>query len=287
MHSLKLKNIVSSCESLNITRFISYREFLKKLYHTAKEQITSYSYYKFAEDLTFSKSNVIWLTITGKRKLTKKSGEKIAKSLNFNSMEKNYLYLLIDYNNTSRPDLREDIFQKIVELSQSRNPSERLEYFSEWYHPVIREMTGLDDFQSDPQWVCSKLCVRVLPKQVKESLLLLEELNLIEYDAVLGRHVRTDEQILPDRETQNFALVRYHQKMSEIARDSLVKVEEKRRDYNAVTLCIKEETAMKISSMIYKTIEKIMEIEGKEENPDQVYQLNLQLFPFTNEKESK
>ena len=226
---INFKKLTKENEQLIINRFVSYREFLKLLYKKVKETVDKYSYYKFASDLGFSESNVIWLTISGRRKLTRNSGNKIAKAIGLTTEEKNYLLLLIDYNNTSKPDVREDIFQKIVQLNQSSKPSERLEYFSEWYHPVIREMTALKDFKSDPKWICSKLCVRILPKQAKDSLKLLEELDLIRFDKESNRHHRTEEQILPDRETQNFALIRYHQKMSEIAKDTLVKVQAKKK----------------------------------------------------------
>ena len=121
----KKKELLKEASSLSVTGFVSYREYLGELYSRLKTDRNSYSYQQFAVDLGFSKSNVIWLVITGRRKLSTKSCNKIIETLKLKGIEKKYMGLLKDYNEASRPDQREDIFQKLLNLKNESIGSER------------------------------------------------------------------------------------------------------------------------------------------------------------------
>ena len=98
---------------------------------------------------------------------------------------------MVKYENERSPQKREQYFKKLTEVKAkliAPEITEVLEYVSEWYHPVIREMTGLDTFYSDPAWIAKNLHYKLMPMQAKESLELLEKLDLIEFNADEGRH---------------------------------------------------------------------------------------------------
>ena len=52
----KLRELVEQCQP---PHFLSYRDFLAKLYDLAKTELKPYSYLVFAEDLGFSRTNVL------------------------------------------------------------------------------------------------------------------------------------------------------------------------------------------------------------------------------------
>lgn len=278
-------------EKFIVTSYINYREYLKDIFSFLKQEENKYSYYTFAEQLGFSASNVIWLVMTGKRKLSPKSGEKIEIALDFNSDEKKYFNLLIQYTNISKPGVREELFQKILKIStaniQTDNDKDIVEYSNEWYHPVIREMTNLKEFSSDPDWIASQLQVRVLPKQIQKSIELLERLNLIYFDQEKGRHFCKQGHVTPEKRYRKLAQIRFHQKMTEIARDTLAITPAKVRDYNAVTLSLNEESMAKAKDIIHHAIAKIMELETSQGCNKVIYQFNSQLFPITKKMEKK
>src|SRR5690606_24621801 len=157
---------------------------------------------------------------------------------------------------------------------QAPSQQNELEYFAEWYHPIIRELVGLKDFSDDPEWIQKKLVFNITPKQIKASLDLLQKLNLIAYDSEAKRLVQTGGQVNLDREVSKIAAVRYHQKICEIAKESITKVPSTRRDFNAMTLNLTEEAAMRLSEKLYKVCEEVMQYETEVKNPDQVFQVN-------------
>ncbi len=275
-----------------VTDFLGYRDFLLKLYDFLKEESPSYSYQQLAEDLGFSRSNVLWLVITGRRRLSPSATGRIIKALDFTGIERRYFEALRAYNNARRADEREAIFQELVALKKltvaKPDAQHALEYFSEWYHPIIRELVGLEDFRSDPEWINERLIIQLMPMQVHRSLELLEKLGLIAYDRKRGKHVLTGGQILPDRDVDRMASVRFHQRMCDMAREAVTRVAASRREMNTMTVRIGDDIAMKASAILYRACEQIMKLEAESKSKgDQIFQVNVHLFPLTKTPGSK
>jgi uncharacterized protein (TIGR02147 family) len=272
-------------ENINVCKFFDYREYVAALYEIGKKVYTSYSYAQFAADLGFSKTNVMWLVITGRRKLTQDSAETIIAALKLKSEHGTFLKILCQYNNTTKSTERAQLFNRLVDIasreSQIKANSRQMDYFREWYHPIIRELTATAQFQSDPNWIAAKLCVKVSPLQVKKSLELLVQLGLIQYDETAARHVRTTVQVVTDRDFSAITLISYHQKMCEIARDSVALVAAKDREFNVLTVSLSESGMTKTVDIIRRACEEIMALEQDQTSTEQVFQVNLQLFPVT------
>lgn len=286
--SLRRLRLVTA--DVSVFSHLSYREYLQALHQAMKATAESYSYLQFAEDLGFSKSNVLWLVVSGRRKLSSKASGRIVDALDLRGNDRRYFLTLVRYCNARRPDDRQALLEELLRQRKADLPTtvlqENLEYYSEWFHPVIREMTSLADFQSDPHWIAEKLAMKILPKQAEKSLRLLEELNLIRFDAKKKRHYPTGEAILPDRTVSTLAAVRYHQQMCEIASEALTRVSAANREYNTITICVSKEEAMEIGALIHELCERIVRAEQKAKKKDQVFQVNLQLFPLTKDRAS-
>lgn len=273
-----------------VTDFLSYRAYLLKLYEILKDESPSYSYAQLSEDLGFSRSNVLWLVITGRRRLTSKATDRLIKTLGLAGNDKRYLEVLCAYINTRRADDREKHLRELMAIKGKAVANEAsvhaLEYFSEWHHPIIRELVGLDDFRSDPEWINQRLVTRLMPMQIHRSMELLERLGLIAYDRKRGRHVLTGGQVHPDRDVERMASVRFHQKMCDMAREAVLRVPAERREMNTMTLRVSDDIAMQAATLLYKACEQIMKLETEAKEGDQIYQINVHLFPFTKNPEA-
>lgn len=290
--------IVSSAEleamavAMPPSQFLSYRDYLTELYKKIKGQVDSYSYHQFAFDLGFSKSNVLWLVISGKRKLAPKSARKLSQSLGFSALDRRYFLAMVDYNNAVRTDTREELFQDLMRLKSAGLENERkrddLEYFSEWYFPVIREMAALPGFSPDPQWISDNLSIKIPPRQVELALELLLRLGLLKRDEQTGAVAATEQQIMPDRSMGTIAGARYLQQMCNVTAEAVTRVPARRREINSLTVRLTEEKAMKVGAMLYRLCEEIMAMETNEPTDDaHVYQVNLHLFAHTKDRGGK
>jgi uncharacterized protein (TIGR02147 family) len=273
-------------QTLRLFDYSHYRDYLAAVYQDIKKVYPSYSYSQFAEDLGFSYSNVVWLIINGRRKMSQKAADRILNHIKFTGPHRRYFLALMQHNNASQPQAREKYLQTLLEIKHEVLPDNddqsRLEYFSEWYFPIIREMAGLSYFRSDPQWIAEQLYMKVRPKQVSHALTLLERLGLIQWDENKGRHIQTGGQIRPDRKVGTLAAIRFHEKMCELAREAVTRVPTHQRDLNALTIRLSSENAAKAAEILFEACRQIFELENaqasSQSSEERIYQLNMQLF---------
>jgi uncharacterized protein (TIGR02147 family) len=285
MEESRIKELKKLLKPIPVSRFLHYRDWLKALYLAVKSQYEDYSYIQFADDLGFSKTNVLRLVINGSRPLTSKAAEKIALSLSMTGKAKKYWLVLVAYNGERLPVLRDTYFSSLIELKTEERPHEldplQAEYFSEWYHPVVREMTGLSAFDGTPEWIRDHLEFNVRLDQVRRSLEVLTTLRVIRFDAGKGRYVRSQEKIRTDSEVDSMAVVRYHHKMIEMGKESITTIDEARRDVRAVTVALPEKSIAILKGKIEEWMAEIAQLERDEDEAEQVIQINVQMFPFT------
>ena len=276
----------SAAAQVPVSEYRDYKEYLARIFAQIKADEGKYSYGQFAEDLGFSRSNVIWLVIVGKRRLTPLTCNRIVEALGLSNEARRYFALLVKHNNARSAKQREKYMEKLLALKSAELPSpeerDKLEYFGEWYYPVIREMVRMPEFRPDPQSIAAQLYGRLMPKEILGALDLLKRLSLVKTDENSGRLTQEGGQIEPNRLVEKLAAIRYHETMLDIAKESINRIEPERRDFNALTVCISDETAAKLKALIYDFCSKIMELENSQsQHGDQIYQLNIQLFPFT------
>jgi uncharacterized protein (TIGR02147 family) len=264
--------------------FLDYRLYLAALYAYVKNRSASYSYQKFADDLGFGPTTVMHQIIRGHRPLTAKAAMKVVKALALTGVERRFLLALVAYDNERATARREELFQKLIELKSELLPTtldkDTLEYFSEWYHPVLRELVGHPSFVPDPEAIAATIVPRLRPEQVRESLALLERLGYIAFDAETRRWRQTRSRVTTGPRVRGMAFTRYHQKMIELGREALTRIPSHRRDVSGLTVSVDETTARKLREMIHAFQTQLLD--AAEKSPgEQVYQINIQLFPFT------
>lgn len=267
------------------SQYLDYASFLEDTFQWLKDKVERYSYIQFAEDLGFSKTNVVHLMIRGKRRLSAKGADRIIETLHIKNTERQYLETLVRYQNARLASDRESLFAKLMSL-KSRSLSsaieqDQLEYFNEWFHPVIRELVGMKGFNPDPYWIVKHIDPRVLPEQARKSLELLEKLNLVRRDETNGKLELTQQHISTGDEIASHAVVRYHQKTIEIGRESVMNFDHTERSVSAVTLSISPQLFEKISEEIAEFRKRILELSTQSDDANRVYQLNIQFFPLT------
>ncbi|MEY4065905.1 MAG: hypothetical protein RIR26_2113 [Pseudomonadota bacterium] len=273
------------CQHIRPSQYLDYASFLEDTFQWLKDKVDRYSYIQFAEDLGFSKTNVVHLMIRGKRRLSPKGADRIIETLHIKNTERQYLETLVRYQNARLASDREALFAKLMSL-KSRSLSspleqDQLEYFNEWFHPVIRELVGMKGFTPDPYWIVKHIDPRVLPEQARKSLELLEKLNLVRRNESDGKLELTQQHISTGDEIASHAVVRYHQKTIEIGRESVMNFDHTERSVSAVTVSISPEQFEKIGEEIAVFRKRILDLCAQSEDANRVYQLNIQFFPLT------
>lgn len=280
-----VNRVKAAAKETKPSAFLDYRLYLKAVYTYCKEGSEAYSYQKFADDLGFNATTVMHQIISGYRPLSLKAAKQIVDCFGLDSLETKYFLSLVAFCNAKNTKVRDEQFLVLQELKRQTLPDEldrsHLDYFSQWYHPVIWELVGTKGFLSDPNWISKKIIPNLKVSVVEESLALLQKLDLIAFDAASQSYRQTKNRVSTGHRIKGLALVSYHSSMIDHAKGALTSVSGKRRDVSAVTVSVNEATAQRIRAMIHAFQLQILDEAERSQDGDQVYQMNIQLFPFT------
>ncbi len=278
------KSIRDAGVAIKVTDFIEYKDYLEAVYQHVKAALPSYSYIKFAEDLGIGTTNMMRLVVIGDRKLTAKAAMKVLAILELHGDERRYFKTMVDYVNARKPEERDRLFGDLMAYKSRVTPKElsasQNDYFQEWFNPVIREMTMLEGFQGNPEWIRSHLNFPLHMAEIKKALDVLVQLKYVTYKEKSGEYRRTSDKVHTPFEVDSIAMVRYHQKMIEIARESITRLDEHHREVSAQTVAIPASAVPELKAKIQKLMDEMEALESGDPGA-QVFQLNVQLFPFT------
>jgi len=284
-----IQKIQKICAGFDIIQYLSSRRYLSDCYDAIKRDLQRFSYRSYSKIMGFGSTNYLHLICTGQRALSVKAAEKVAKAFALSSEKKKYLIKLACYESARVPVEREKLFSELVQLAKKSLPSEiskeELSYFTEWYHPVIREFVGLKDFKGDSKWISENLLAPVTPDQIEKSLKLLQHIGYIKFDPVEGTYYQSSRQVRTPKEVKGLAVSRYHQQMIDQGKEAILGVKAKRRDISAVTICVSKEIAEEIKLEVQKFRDLILRKSEQSDSGEQIYQMNIQWFPFTKEPE--
>lgn len=278
-----------SAAAIDVFQFLSAVEYLKKVFEHVKKRAGTYSYREFSADLGFGATNYLHLICTGKRPLSAKAALRMEEFLGLASNASHYFVTLAKYQNARRASERETLFETLVALKSKTLSNtlsrDQLEYFSEWYHPVVRELVTLPDFQPTGEWISSRILPRITPDQGRRSLELLERIGFLKRDPETGAWSQSAARVSTPHGAQAMALIRYHQKMIDLGKESITRVKSARRDISALTLTVSESLAQEIKEDIQAFKKAVLEkAESSATAGESIYQLNIQLFPVTEGK---
>ena len=281
------KNIKNFIKKIIITDYVSCQDYLSSLYKMIRDSISNYNHEEFSALLGFAKTdNTIRLIISGKRKLSLKKAKVISQNIHFSAKEKKYwdtMALLANAKNAAEQDthLSELIRLKAGNSNNRKSSDHKLLYFDEWYHSVIREMIGLSDSPQSAEEIQKRLMFPLNLSKIKKSLELLKEIGLIKHDEDSKTYSRTHEKVTTDWEVDDIEASKYHQKMISMGAESIFRVSEKLRSVSSVTVNLSEEQISLVKAKIQLFLDEILLMEESAKKNDRVYQLNVQLFPFS------
>jgi uncharacterized protein (TIGR02147 family) len=266
----------------DIFEFLNYREYLGAYYIAAKQNMPAFSYRYFSRKAGYASPNFLKLVIEGKRNISADSIERFAKALQLSRREKSFFTNLVAFGQAETAKDKNLAFEKVAG-SRRFKKARRIDqayftYLSHWYIPVIREMVTRGDFNEDPRWIADQLLPPISAKQASESLDLLMELGFLIRDES-GALALAEVTLTTGHEVRSLGVGNYHRQMLIRAAESIELVEAPLRDLSAMTICIRPERITEFKERIHQLCEVLMEAGERDEEPECVYQLNIQFFP--------
>ncbi|HLD44363.1 MAG TPA: TIGR02147 family protein, partial [bacterium] len=269
--------------TINIFGYRDYRAYLKDWFARAKETQRGFSHRYFCKQAGFNTSNFLMLVMSGKRNLTDHSVTRVVKGLGLGRQEEEFFRNLVYFNQSRTNDEQSLYFERLLQCKKftEATPIEakQYEYYSAWYHPVIRELVCSADFDGTPEWLAKRLYPTVSPQLCKKSMEILLELGFIKKK---GRGYEQSSAIVSTgAELTSVIVHNYHKSILELSKAVMDKLSTKDRDVSTLTLGVKKNRIAQIRARIKDFRKEILGMVSADTEPDEVVQLNMQFYPVT------
>ncbi len=290
MHSKSNPAVVlkQAIANVSVSEFISVAEYLKSIYLSANTGEGRYSYRQFSEDLGFAKTNIVHLYVQGKRKISQKAAQKIADHLQLSSKEMQYFLTLCELHNTRDKVGLEKVLTKSIELKDrclnTRLEKAQLDYYSSYWHPIIRELINMKCFKEDYKWIAKKVYPNIRPKQAKESIELLLELDLIKRDKK-NQLKQNTKLVSSGHDVFSLALKKYHATAINMGVKALLEIDQNKRFIGGATVRLSQSQFLILKQKLDRVLDEVLameeEADGKSADDQSIVQFNVQAFPAT------
>lgn len=271
-------------EQPKIESYLNYREFLSDFFEYKKNLNKNYSYRSFTMKAGLSSPSHLKMVIDGKRNLSDKSLSKIVKGFSFNSKTAEFLEAMVKFNQADDNQNRSNYFSRLIELRSKSSSLHKLEnnsfkFLSNWYTVAIYVLVGTPDFVNDADWIQYKLNNKVSLSNINKSLEIMLDLSLIKFMG--DKLVQSNGALSAGDDTKDIAVYDYHKQMLNLATEALDNVDNELKEFNGATVSISKDEIPLLKEKIRKFRKEINEITSNNNDGNDVYQVNVQLFPIS------
>lgn len=269
----------------------NYRTYLKEFYNENKAKLKGFSYKSFSQKAGIAAPSFLFYVIEGKRNLTKATILKISQAIGHTQEESAYFENLVFFNQASSITEKTVYYTKLLEIRRPIDiavvDKDRYEFYSAWYHSVIREVVTIFDFQDDFENLGAFLIPPIKGTEARKSIALLERLGFIEKDEQGLYHQTQNLLRVRVSGVDSFVIEKFQMEMLTVAMKAYDTVPVSERMSKSATFSISEETFELFKMRVRELYSQLLEMARIDDKPSQVYQVTMNLFPISKKAASR
>jgi uncharacterized protein (TIGR02147 family) len=266
-----------------IFEYTDYRLLLRDFYEGRKMSMPGFSYREFSKIAGYKSPVFIKLVIEGQANLSEAGVERIGEALGYSGRERDYFRALVAFNQEKKSavknlwlkEMREAAAQGGVKVLNEG----QYDYYKNWYNSAVRELICTMPAGTSPAVIGKMLIPQVSAAKVQKSISLLLENNLI--CKTESGYKQCDPLITTGAEVVSLAVREHHKQMAQLGLDSIETIDRTERDISGMTLGVSQKAFIQIREELAAFRRKITQIVDADSTTQNVYRLNLQLFPIS------
>lgn len=280
-------------KNMNIYRYISYQEIIKKEILERKKVNSKVTFSRLADLMNVQKAYVSKVM----RSEAHFSSDQLYLACTFLSLtpdETSYMLLLLEHERTVVQERKAQLLKQIRQIqAEHRKPSKNLkdakvidaetksrfaEYYFNPYTLIIHICLSIPNYQTKPKLLLHKL--RIQESQLNHSLDLLERLELIRWSPHESRYLLLENymQLSEDSPIRQPYLALFRA----MSTDQVLRIPGPERFGFSVTISADEKSRNQMQEEFMTFIKRAQAIVS-EAQPERVYQINFDLFPWDND----
>lgn len=265
--------------------YLDYRLFLRDAFEAKKAKDRKTSFRSFAKEAGYSSPNFLQLVIAGNRKLAPANLPGTIRALGLNKQESEFFANMVGFEQAEGFEEKNFHYQKMLRSRRyaESKPIEKGQYayLEHWYNPVVREMLSHKEFNGEPAWIARRIQPALTVAQVEKSIDLLCRLDMVRKDESSGKWLQAEPVLSTPAEVESLAVANYHRSVLNLASDSIESFPSTERDLRAVTLGVPKSAYPQIKRKMEDLWREILALSRSGGLVEEVYQVNMQVFPLT------
>ena len=264
-----------------IVEYSDFRQYMLDYYEERKRR-SVFSWREFSKIAGFSSSSYMKVVCDGKSKLSRIGVERTGAAMGLVGFEMEYFRAMVEFGQAATEEKKKAAYENMLAIAKVHKvrvlEGDLFEFYDSWQNPVVRELAPLMP-GATPGEIAKKCYPEISAAEVQQSLNFLTKAGLLK-KAGDSSFVQAETSITGTPDATRLALRGMHRQMSKLATPALdLPVEQ--RNFSGVTMGVSRESYERIVKVLDECRRQIIAIAADDKNIDQVYRLNLQLFPLT------
>ena len=265
-----------------IIEYTDYRKYIQD-YYDERKRCSAFTWRDFARAAGFSSAVYLKYVCEGKKNLSLGAAGSVANAMGLAGFENTYFVLMVSYAHAKGDAAKRAAFEERCALAHAHRVrvlgNEEFDYFKSWKNPVLREMAPHMP-GAKPLEMAHACKQKISATEVSETLDFLVKANLLRKDKN-GNYHQTEKSVsMGPVDAVPVAARDMQRQMGEFAVKSL-DLPLSERDMSGLTLGLTRHAYEKIRKEIAEFRRRVVSIATEEDKTEQVYRLNLQLFPMS------
>jgi len=271
----------------NINTYISAYKYLSDYYEYRKNLDSKFSYELWSVELGFKSKSSVNMICRGQKIISDSLIQSFSDKVGLNPAQKDYFYLLANYQNAKKPVLKRAYLDKIIEqVDNSVNTTDlknHIQFLSSPALPILQLLISFKDFKATEAKI--KEITGIKSKKLNEHFQVLEKLGLAqkvcvetEKDPVWVSNIKY---FKISNKVQNEASNMFHQATTKEALE-ILNLKEDMRKFKSIFFSMNKENYADLSQDFDDFFAKIKFKYGNDFLLDkQLFKVNLQVYPVT------
>ena len=273
----------------DVLKYTNYHQYIAD-YYAEKKAKSAFTWQTFTRAAGFSSPVFLKYVSEGRSNLGEETARQVANAMGLVGYEQDFFVEMVKFGHAKTDEEKKSIFNRMLAIADIHKvrvvDGESFRFFEDWKNPVLRELAPAMP-GAKPLAMAHACRPEVSAAEVSETLNFLVKANLLQKDKD-GNYTQTDKIVTSG--PMNFAplaLRGLQRQMGEIALGAIENVPQDERHFSGLTLGITREAYKKIVQEIADFQKRVIAIATSESATDEVYRLNVQLFPMTKKSVNK
>ena len=264
-----------------IVEYSDFRKYMRDFYEDRKLR-SAFSWREFSKNAGFSSPSYMKVVCDGKSKLSRIGVERTGAAMGLSGFEMDYFRAMVKFGQDEKEEKKKAAYEEMLAIAKVYKvrtlEGDLFQYYDTWRNPVLRELAPIMPGATPGEM--AKMCYPyVSAADVQKTLQFLTKAGLL-LKSEDGNYTQAESVVKGSSEATRLAIRGAHREMAGLAAKALdLPVTE--RNFTGVTVGVSEDSYNRIVKELDECRRKIIAIATEDKNINQVYRVNLQLFPLT------